>query len=166
VDVYAPDGHRLVRAKPTPASYAQVLESVVGLTDDWDLIDGLFVLRPDSRADPTVFIEALYDPEADREFSLEFEWTRSDLDSLPDDKRDEGYIDFRRTFRIFREHAAHDPMWIEQEIWRDSVFAADPIRIGISGRNLIGHGEVAASIAESRASRRKSWRWAAPRRRG
>ena len=136
VDVYAPDGARLLRAKPTPASYAQVLESADGIEDDWHLIDSLFVRRDDATATGREILPlTLYDPLPDQPSSQVAEWERSDLDSLaPEDH--EGYVDFRHTYRIFRTEAGAS--LLERDVRRDSVLGGPPITVGPIGRHPLG----------------------------
>jgi trans-aconitate methyltransferase len=139
VDVYTPAGERVLRAKPTLASYAQVVESAHGI-DDWDLIDCLFIRRPDDAAGAREVVPvSMFDPQDQLEPVLMTEWERSDLDSVPPEEQ-EGYLDFRRHFRLFRGKAAENgrsPVLLEQEVWRDSL-RGEPIHVGTTGRGIVG----------------------------
>lgn len=136
VDVHTPEGQRFLRAQPTPASYAQVVEADAGLQDEWDLIDCLYIRRPAhaSGARRVVPVE-FYDPHDDLALTKVAEWVRSDLDSLPRERRD-GYIDIRRVFRLFREQESARP-WVEQEVWRGSIHGGGPIPTGTLGRSPV-----------------------------
>ena len=134
VDVYAPDGARIMRSAATPASYAQTIESSAGLHDDWDLVDSVFVRRsgPVSGSARQVIPFDRYNPQLQVEMDPLIEWTRSDLDPLSPDRRP-GYVDVRRRYRLFKERGSSN-IWLEKDVWRSSVLGQEDLHVARVGR--------------------------------
>lgn len=132
VDLHAPDGARLLKALPTLVGRAHRVENRADLTD-WDLVDCLFIRR-DGPGPSAVQTVAGYDPRPDVRRTEIAAWTRSELDTVPAEERQD-LIEISRVFRLFADGSG--ATFVEHDIHRSRLDGGD-MAVGTVGLHPIG----------------------------